>query len=82
MLDRYAGNGKGEKRKRADSKFGHGGKRGRFTQMDKKTINDMSSYNPRGNFGGGMKSSKKTGMQKVGGGRKGKRARDSNRAKR
>ena len=85
MLSRYAGNGPGEKRKRNDAKFGHGGKRGRFKQMDKKMINDMSSYNPRGNFsGGGQKSSKKTGMQKTpgGGGRKGKRDRDKARQKR
>jgi hypothetical protein len=53
---------KGAKRVAMDKKYGFGGKRGKFKQMDKKTINDMSSFNPRGNFaGGGMKkkSSKK-----------------------
>jgi len=54
---------KSAKRQAMDKKYGHGGKKGKFKQMDKKTINDMSSFNPRGNFAsGGMK--KKSSMKK------------------
>lgn len=83
------GGGPNKKRERADAKYGHGGKRGRFKQNDAKTLNDMSGFNPRGNFGGiGTKS----GKHKSGGGdggagggsakRKGKRARDAARSRR
>ena len=59
------GGGPNKKRERADAKYGHGGKRGRFKQNDAKTLNDMSGFNPRGNFGGiGTKS----GKHKSGGG--------------
>jgi rRNA-processing protein EBP2 len=81
--------GPNKKRQRADSKYGYGGKRGRFKQNDAKTLNDMSGYNPRGNFGGmGTKSGKhKSGGGAGGGGgggakRKGKRARDAARSRR
>lgn len=62
--------GPNKKRQAMDRKFGHGGKRGRFKQNDRKSMNDMSGYNPRGNFSGGNK----TGGS---GKRKGKRARDA-----
>ena len=68
---------KGTKRLAADRKYGFGGKRGRFKQMDSKTINDMSSFNPRGNFAGGMKTSKK--VKNSGADRPGKRARTASR---
>ena len=86
------GGGPNKKRERADAKYGHGGKRGRFKQNDAKTLNDMSGFNPRGNFGGiGTKSGKhKSGAGGGGGGggrgaganRKGKRARDAARSRR
>lgn len=69
-----------KKRLAADRKYGFGGKRGRFKQNDPKSLNDMSGFNPRGNFaGGGMKKSKKTGSS-GGGNRPGKRARDAKRS--
>ncbi|GMI00864.1 hypothetical protein TrVE_jg7276 [Triparma verrucosa] len=69
------------KRERADKKYGFGGKSGKFKKSDKKKLNDMSDYNPRGNFKGGMKSSRKTGGGDGGGKkRQGKRARDAKRA--
>jgi hypothetical protein len=45
-------------------------------------MNDMSGFNPRGNFAGGMKRT--AGNKKTGSGadRQGKRARDAKRAKR
>jgi rRNA-processing protein EBP2 len=43
------------KREWADKKYGYGGPRGRFKQNDPASQNDMSSYNPRGNFPGGTK---------------------------
>eukprot|EP00588_Corethron_pennatum_P025891 CAMPEP_0194310980 /NCGR_PEP_ID=MMETSP0171-20130528/7958_1 /TAXON_ID=218684 /ORGANISM="Corethron pennatum, Strain L29A3" /LENGTH=393 /DNA_ID=CAMNT_0039064873 /DNA_START=24 /DNA_END=1202 /DNA_ORIENTATION=- len=50
------------KRERADKKFGFGGKRGKFKQNTKKDLEDMSKYNPRGNFGGmGKKTTKGSG---------------------
>lgn len=91
------GGGPNKKRERADAKYGHGGKRGRFKQNDAKTLNDMSGFNPRGNFGGiGTKSGKHKsggGAGGAGGGgggggggaganRKGKRARDAARSRR
>lgn len=64
-----------KKRMIADRKYGFGGKRGRFKQEDKKSLNDYSSFNPRGNFGG--LGSKKTGGPASGGKRMGKRAREA-----
>lgn len=67
--------GPNKKRQAADRKFGHGGKRGRFKQNDRKSMDDMSQYNPKGgNFVGG----KKAGPNK----RKGKRARDAAKSRR
>ena len=71
---------KSAKRLAADRKYGFGGKSGRFKQMDQKTINDMGSFNPRGNFDGGMKRSKK--VKNSGADRPGKRARMASRQKR
>ena len=69
-----------KKRQYADKKYGYGGKRGRFKQNDPKSMNDLSAYNPKGNFAGGMKRTPtKSGS---GSGRKGKRARDSMRSRR
>ena len=90
QLSRLSG-GSNKKRQRADAKYGYGGKRGRFKQNDAKTLNDMSGFNPRGNFGGmGTKSGKHKGGGGAGGGggggggakRKGKRARDAARSRR
>eukprot|EP00544_Gedaniella_sp_CCMP2646_P006865 CAMPEP_0202497490 /NCGR_PEP_ID=MMETSP1361-20130828/22979_1 /ASSEMBLY_ACC=CAM_ASM_000849 /TAXON_ID=210615 /ORGANISM="Staurosira complex sp., Strain CCMP2646" /LENGTH=333 /DNA_ID=CAMNT_0049129103 /DNA_START=6 /DNA_END=1007 /DNA_ORIENTATION=+ len=69
-------NGQNKKRMSADRKYGHGGKRGRFKQNDRKSLDDMSGFNPRGNFHGGSKSKKGSGAN-----RKGKRARDAARSK-
>lgn len=78
-FDKMAGgNGPNKKRMAKDKKYGFGGKRGRFKQMTKKSINDMSAYNPRGNFGGA--GSKKTRGAKTK--RIGKRARDAAKARR
>ena len=77
-LNRMGRGGVNKKRERADKKFGFGGKRGRFKQNDKKTLNDMSSFNPRGNFAGGMKRTAKSG---AGASRPGKRARDAKRSR-
>jgi len=91
QLSRLSGGGGGgvnKKRQRADKKYGRGGKRGKFKQNDPRDLNDMSGFNPRGNFGGiGTKSGK---ASKGGGGggsgggakRKGKRARDAARSRR
>jgi len=69
-----------KKRQYADKKYGHGGKRGRFKSTDPKALNDMSSYNRNGNFGGmGTKKSAKGGTG--GANRKGKRARDASRSR-
>ena len=69
--------GPNKKRMVADKKYGHGGKRGRFKQNDPKSLNDLSGFNPRGNFSGGTKSKRGSGAN-----RKGKRARDATRARR
>jgi rRNA-processing protein EBP2 len=61
--------GPNKKRMTADKKYGHGGKRGRFKQNDPKSLNDMSGFNPRGNFAGGTKFKGGSGAN-----RKGKRA--------
>jgi len=66
-------NGPNKKRIAADKKYGFGGKRGRFKKTDPKSLNDMSDYNPRGNFGG---LGKKGGTK-----RKGKRARDASKSR-
>eukprot|EP00526_Cylindrotheca_closterium_P012611 CAMPEP_0113630262 /NCGR_PEP_ID=MMETSP0017_2-20120614/15721_1 /TAXON_ID=2856 /ORGANISM="Cylindrotheca closterium" /LENGTH=444 /DNA_ID=CAMNT_0000540715 /DNA_START=63 /DNA_END=1397 /DNA_ORIENTATION=- /assembly_acc=CAM_ASM_000147 len=71
--------GPNRKRQNADRKFGFGGKNGRFKQNDRASMNDMSGYNPRGNFPGGMKRSAKGG---AGANRQGKRARDASRSRR
>ncbi|CAB9505401.1 processing protein EBP2 [Seminavis robusta] len=60
-------NGPNKKRMAANKKYGFGGKRGRFKQNDPKSMNDMSGFNPKGNFGG------------MGSKRHGKRARDATR---
>ena len=71
--------GPNKKRMAADSKYGHGGKRGRFKQNDPKERNDMSGFNPKGNFGGlGSKSKGK----KAAAHRPGKRARDAKKSSR
>lgn len=66
-----------KKRIAADKKYGFGGKRGRFKQNDPKSLNDMSSYNPRGNFAGIGSKGRHSGSTK----RKGKRARDASRSR-
>ena len=84
--ERLRGLGGGNKRMAANRKFGFGGKTGRFKQNDKKSMDDGSKFNPRGNFGG---IGKKTTTPKKGGGggggggnkRHGKRARDAARSK-
>ena len=59
-------------------KQGRGEKRMRYRPNDKRAMNDMSQFNPRGNFSGGTKSSKKGNGTK----RAGKRARDAARSRR
>lgn len=76
--DMYLNRGPNKKRQAADRKFGYGGKRGRFKQNDRASMNDMSGFNPRGNFAGGMKKSAKT-KGGSGANRQGKRARDARR---
>ena len=73
-LGRMNGGGSNKKRQAMDNKFGFGGKKGRFKQNDAKSLNDMSGYNPKGNFSGGKKSG--------GSKRKGKRARDASKTRR
>lgn len=75
--DGQGNRGKG-KRAAADKRYGHGGKRARFKQMDRHTIADMSSFNPKGNFGGLGKKHTKT-RNGSGAQRQGKRARDAKR---
>lgn len=65
-----------KRRMAANKKYGFGGKRGRFKQTDSSKLNDMSSFNPRGNFSGGQK--RKAGAA---GKRPGKRARDASRSR-
>ncbi len=79
LNNRYNGSGPSKKRQMADKKFGFGGKKGRFKQNDRKSMNDMSGFNPRGNFAGGMK--KASGKNGSGANRAGKRARDARRAR-
>ncbi len=67
-------NNPSKKRQAMNRKYGYGGKKGRFKQNDRDSMNDMSGYNPKGNFAGGKKSS--------GTKRKGKRARDAAKARR
>lgn len=71
---------KSEKRKLADKKFGHGGKKGRFKQNDPRDFDSAKGFNTKGNFPGiGTKNSslkKKNAAE-----RKGKRARDASRGK-
>ena len=75
------GSGPNKKRQAANRKYGYGGKRGRFKQNDRATLNDVSGFNPRGNFGGmGTKKSAKSGG--AGAARPGKRARDARRSRR
>lgn len=74
--------GPSKKRQAADRKFGHGGKKGRFKQNDRQSMNDMSGFNPRGNFAGGMKKTSTKGKGGAGAARSGKRARDAKRARR
>jgi rRNA-processing protein EBP2 len=80
---RAAGQGPNKKRISADKKFGFGGKRGRFKQNDRKTLNDTSAFNPRGgSFSGGKKISSKNKGGAAGKKRPGKRARDAKRSQR
>ena len=74
--------GPNKKRQLANRKYGFGGKTGRFKQNDRATLNDISGFNPRGNFGG--MGTKKSAKSKSGSGanRQGKRARDANRSRR
>jgi rRNA-processing protein EBP2 len=70
-----------KKRSYSDSKFGHGGKRGRFKQNDPQSMNDMSSFNKKkGTFTNTprTKHGKKSG---AGANRPGKRSRDASRSK-
>jgi rRNA-processing protein EBP2 len=69
------------KRDTADKKYGFGGKKGRFKQNDAKSMNDMKSYNPKGNFAGGMKRTGASSGPAAGAKRHGKRARDSSRSR-
>ena len=80
--DMFLNRGPNKKRQKADRKFGFGGKRGRFKQNDRATLNDVSGFNPRGNFPG--MGTKRSAQSKGGSGanRQGKRARDANRARR
>lgn len=70
--------GPNKKRMAADKKYGFGGKRGRFKQNSAQSMNDMSGFNPRGNFEG---LGTKKGAGGSGGNRKGKRARDAGRSR-
>jgi rRNA-processing protein EBP2 len=74
--------GPNKKRQAADRKFGFGGKRGRFKQNDKQSLNDMSGFNHKGNFAGGMKRTHASSKNGNGAHRPGKRARDTKRARR
>jgi len=82
LNNRYNGTGPSRKRQNADKRFGYGGKKGRFKQNDRKSINNVSAFNPRGNFAGGMKKSYKKDGSGAGASRAGKRARDAKRARR
>jgi len=65
--------GPNKRRLAFSKKYGNGGKRGRFKQNDKKSLNDMSGFNPRGGD--------KMGKTSAGKKRKGKRARDATRTR-
>jgi rRNA-processing protein EBP2 len=71
-----------KKRMAADKKYGHGGKKGRFKQSSSEQKQDVSGFNPRGNFAGGQKKTA-GGSSGAGAGasRKGKRARDAGRSR-
>ena len=71
--------GPNKKRMAANKKYGYGGKRGRFKQNSPQSMNDMSGFNPKGNFGG-IGSKKSAGG--AGRNRQGKRARDASRSRR
>jgi rRNA-processing protein EBP2 len=87
-LEAMMKNNNKKKREHADQKHGFGGKKGRFKQNDRKSMNDLSGFNPKGNFASGKKRSAQSsggGKSKGSGGgaganRKGKRARDSSRS--
>jgi len=81
LNNRYNGSGPGKKRQTADKKFGYGGKNGRFKQNDRKSMNDTSGFNPRGNFPEGMKRTNKKDGSGAGASRTGKRARDAKRSR-
>lgn len=74
--------GPNKKRQAADRKFGFGGKKGRFKQNDRQSMNDMSGFNHKGNFAGGMKRTSASIKSGSGANRPGKRARDAKRARR
>jgi len=82
LNNRYNGTGPSKKRQNSDKKFGYGGKQGRFKQNDRKSINNISAFNPRGNFAGGMKKPYKKDGSGAGASRPGKRARDAKRDRR
>ena len=69
-----------KKREMMNKKYGFGGKRGRFKQTDPKVLNDLSDFNPYGNFGG-VGSKKRSGAA-TSNKRAGKRARDARKQKR
>jgi len=74
--------GPNKKRETADRKFGFGGKKGRFKQNDRASMNDVSAFNPRGNFPGmGTKKTAKSSKGGSGAARTGKRSRDAKRAR-
>eukprot|EP00814_Leptocylindrus_danicus_P002266 CAMPEP_0116019008 /NCGR_PEP_ID=MMETSP0321-20121206/8977_1 /TAXON_ID=163516 /ORGANISM="Leptocylindrus danicus var. danicus, Strain B650" /LENGTH=296 /DNA_ID=CAMNT_0003489489 /DNA_START=47 /DNA_END=937 /DNA_ORIENTATION=+ len=75
--DEYMSNAFNKKRAAANRKYGHGGKKSRFRSNDPATLNDMSAYNPRGNFAGGKKGKGGSGSNRTG-----KRARDAARSRR
>ena len=81
LMESLDGKKRNRKRAIADKKYGFGGKRGRFKQSDPKSKNDISAYNPRGNFEGGMKKSHKS-YGGSGANRRGKRARDASKSRR
>mmetsp|Transcript_11707 Transcript_11707/g.17040 ORF Transcript_11707/g.17040 Transcript_11707/m.17040 type:complete len:399 (-) Transcript_11707:57-1253(-) len=68
--------GPNRKRIAADKKYGFGGKKGRFKQTDRKSLDDMSGYNARMGGTGGQKM-----RPGAGNNRKGKRARDAQRSR-
>jgi rRNA-processing protein EBP2 len=70
-----------KKRMAADKKYGHGGKKGRFKQSSSESKQDVSGFNPRGNFAGGQKKTSGGGGSGAGASRQGKRARDAGRSR-